>query len=77
MIGRVRFNCLSEEGTVADVVLAKPDSSYCPRFWGGETDAAHCFIEILSSKSCISFGLELFKQPDYVSENPLCCTMSA
>lgn len=75
MVGRVRFNCLSEEGTVADMILAKPDSFYCPRFY--KIDAAHCFIEILSSKSCVSFSLELFKQPDYVSENPLCCTMGA
>lgn len=73
MIRWVRLDCLSEEGTIADVVLAKPD---CSCSWW-QNRCPHCFIEILSSESRISFGLELFRQPDGVSEIPLCCMVGA
>lgn len=60
MVGGIRFDGLSEEGTSVDVMLVK----YVPSPRGG-IGVIHCLIEILSSERRVSFGFELF---DSVSE---------
>lgn len=62
MVGGIRFDGLSEEGTDIDVMLIKYVSSP-----GGGIGAVHCLMEILSSERRVSFSFELFNN---VSEIP-------